>query len=125
MVSGSNSLNLFLQQSQVLVGVCQFRPEISTSLLSISDTSHSILLLLTVLLLLSIWVTTLRLLSVLVSAIVLVLLLCSILVVVTTWCCGDCLFGIRVGTSRWWDYAIGGRGVRHLLRSRSVTISSV
>jgi len=43
----------------------------------------------------------------------------------TAWCGGDCLFGIWVGTSGWWDYAIGGRGVRHLLRGRSVTISLV
>jgi len=122
---GTYSLNLLLQKSQVLVGVCQLGPEISTTLLSISDTSHGVLLLLTILLLLGIRVTTLSLLSVLVSAIVLVLLLCSVLVVGTAWCGGDCLFGIWVGTSGWWDYAIGGRGVRHLLRGRSVTISLV
>lgn len=118
LVGGTNSLDLLLQQRQVLVGRGQLRPEVtSASRLSVTGTgtAHGILLLLAVLLVLRVRVTGLR--AVLTTTILLLLLIASVLVVVAlARCRTDVLLSIRVCAPRGRDHAIGRRGVGGLLR---------
>lgn len=119
-MGGPDGLDLLLKHRQVGVGRTQFRPKVAPSTLSVPTTNaaHTILFLLTVLVLLSIWVTSLGLLSVWVGATVLV-------VVALSWSGTNVLLSIRVRASGWRDHAVGRRWVGGLLRSRLIPIQSV
>lgn len=111
LVSGSDGLDLLLEHREVGIGRTQFRPKVPSSR---SLSAHTVLLLLTVLVLLSIWVSCLRLLTVWLGSAILV-------VVALSWCGANILLRVGVRAPGWGDHAVRWGWVRGLLRSRLVT----